>query len=174
MSVRLAIAPSARKLNMKARDGSRHICRSPWLILRISAAFVMVSCVASASLTIAQEAQVSRNQIIAMLDAINKIHKRRDIRLDCEKYVYPYLGRSNRLKHYLDLFSAIRIKPGVTRQGADRHVGFELNYSHLQKVAHPNFRAQDIVAIVFVANGADVDSVIHSCGAILKAAPPHL
>ena len=71
---------------------------------------------------IAQEIKtVLRGSVLSMLEAINKIRTRRHIKLDCSEYVYRYLGRSDTLKHYIDLFAASGIQPSVVRQYENRH-----------------------------------------------------
>jgi hypothetical protein len=125
---------------------------------------------------IAQETKiVPRERVLSMLEAINKIRTRRDIELDCSEYVYRYLGRSDRLKHYIDLFAANGISPNTVRGPSSTfHVGFRIDYSHLKEVPDAKFGRLDIVAIVFIADGEGPDSLIHSCKAVLRAAPQHL
>jgi hypothetical protein len=116
------------------------------------------------------------DQLQSMLTAINEIRERRDITLDCAKYVYPHLGRSDRVKHYIDLLSENGIKNSslVKGRGQTYHFGFSIDYSHLRNVPNSKFGRRDIVVIVFIAEGNDQDSPIQTCKAILKAAPDHL
>lgn len=120
------------------------------------------------------EKTMAEDKVVSMLMAINKIRKPLDIQLDCEEFVYPYLGRHDEVGYYIDLFAASGINSTVVRQHENYHIGFEIRSQHLKKIPNSKFGSLDVVAIVLVASGRDPNSTVHSCKAILKAAPPYL
>jgi hypothetical protein len=121
-----------------------------------------------------QATSIANKKIEAMLSAINEIRSARDITLDCETYIYPYLGRSDQLKYYVDLLAEIAIVPQRSRQTERYYFGFRIHYSTLRNVPNSRFGVTDVVAVQFETFVDDLNSTIHSCKAVLRAAPHYL
>jgi hypothetical protein len=157
-------------IRLRDQIRSRFVLRALFGALLTSAA---ISCFPSA--VGAQEIKAApRERLQSMLAAINEIRERRDTTLDCTKYVYPHLGRHDRVQPYIDLFAANGIMPEVGKYGQTYYTAFTIDYSQLRNVPKSKFGARDIVVIRFATDGNDSNSVIQTCFAVLRAAPQHL
>lgn len=140
----------------------------------VSAAAVAM-CMIIATLSPMQGTEMtSQKKLKGMLTAISKIRSARDIKLDCSEFVYPHLGQSDRIKYYIDLFSDVGIHQVTLRRGKNYVFGFEIHPSYLKKYPNLRFGRRDDIAVVFYSNSDDLDALIHSCSAVLRAAPNFL
>lgn len=110
----------------------------------------------------------------AMLQAISAIRSARDITLDCTAYVDRYIGHSDSIRHYLDVFAVAGIQSRETYNPPKHYTWFEIGAARLRKTPGSRFGRGDHLIIVFTTDGPGADAGVTACKAVLQAAVPYI
>lgn len=115
-----------------------------------------------------------RDNVAKMLEAINKIRSARDITLDCADYVDRYIGHSDTIGHYFDVFAAAGVPVRYAYNGPRYFTYFEIGASRLRQTPGSQFGRRDRLVINFETDSARATAHVESCKAVLFAAVPYI
>ena len=99
-------------------------CREAFMANFFKLTATVLTLIAFAISGVASSKADPRDNVVAMLEAINKIRTARDIKLDCAEYVERYLGHSEVINEYIRQFSAAGIQPKRTSSGPSHYIYF--------------------------------------------------
>jgi hypothetical protein len=109
--------------------------------------------------------------LLSMLAAVNKIRSARIIPLDCDEYLYRYLGYSDRLRHYSEILEKQGLSRTVVKHRDKFFIAYQIAYGFLKQVPQSRFGRHDDLVIQFTVARDDEEGRIEECKMVLKAAP---
>lgn len=112
---------------------------------------------------IVAEASMEQNRIDEMLAALNKVVRERRAQarrynIDCTDLIPQYLGASDNVAYYIDMFAAYRLSPVKVRVHHDNYIYFEIPYSRLKADHRSSFKWGDYLVVSFITESLDNNS----------------